>query len=179
MDKNYKNHEKKLENELRKMSKQDSKKFKFLNRFGKKGTDKHIKITIDQLYEYFKSLNENEELNTDEINIDELLDNMDNQYIIDILDQDISEKEILLAVKNLNNGKAPGEDDIINKYIKSTVNQFLPIHVNLFNLIFSSGIIPDSWLVGIIKPIYKNKGDPNNLDNYRIICLTSNMGKLL
>jgi hypothetical protein len=86
---------------------------------------------------------------------------------------------MLLAVKNLNNGKAPGEDDIINKYIKTTVNQFLPIHVNLFNLIFSCGIIPDSWLVGIIKPIYKNKGDSNNLDNYRVICLTYNMGKLL
>jgi hypothetical protein len=84
----------------------------------------------------------------------------------------------LLAVKNLNNGKAPAEDDIINKYIKSTVNQFLPIHVNLFNLIFSCGIIPDSWLVRIIKPIYKNKGDPNILDNYRAICLTYNMGKL-
>ena len=78
----------------------------------------------------------------------------------------------------MNYGKAPGEDDIINKYIKSTVTQFLPIHVNLFNLIISSGILPDSWLVGIIKPIYKNKGDPNNLDNYRAICLTSNMGKL-
>jgi hypothetical protein len=58
------------------------------------------------------------------------------------------------------------------------VYQFLPIHVNLFNLIFSCGIIPDSWLVGIIKPIYKNKRDPNNLDNYRAICLTYNMGKL-
>jgi hypothetical protein len=58
------------------------------------------------------------------------------------------------------------------------VNQFLSIHVNLFNLIFSSGIIPDSWLVGIIKLIYKNKGDPNNLEKYRAICLTSNMGKL-
>jgi hypothetical protein len=69
----------------------------------------------------------------------------------------------LLAVKNLNNGKAPGEGDIINEYINSTVNQFLPIYVNFFNLIFGSGIIPDSWLVGIISPIYKNKGDPNNL----------------
>jgi hypothetical protein len=73
----------------------------------------------------------------------------------------------LLAVKNLNNGKAPGKDDIINKYIKSTVNQFLPIHVNLFNLIFSCGIIPDSWLVRIIKPIYKYKGDLScNLSNF-------------
>ena len=127
---------------------------------------------------YFKSLNENEELYTDEINLDELLDNIDNQDIIDILDQDISEEEVLFAVKNLKKGKAPGEDDIINEYIKSTVNQFLPIHVNLFNLIFISGIIPDSWLIGIIKSIYKTKGDPNNLDNYRAICLTSNMGKL-
>jgi hypothetical protein len=60
MDKSYTNHEQKLENELRKKSKQDSKTFKILNRFGKKGTDKNIKFTIDQLYEYFKSLNEND-----------------------------------------------------------------------------------------------------------------------
>ena len=79
MDKSYKNHEQKLKNELRKTSKQDSITFKILNRFGKNGTDKNIKFTIDQLYEYFKSLNENEELNTDEINLDELLDHIDNQ----------------------------------------------------------------------------------------------------
>ena len=84
----------------------------------------------------------------------------------------------MLVVKNLNNAKTPGEDDMINEYLKSTVNQFLPIYVKLFNLISSSGIISDSWLVGIIKPIYKNKGDLDNLDNYRAICLISNMGKL-
>ena len=49
MNKSYKNHQQKLENELRKTSKQDSKTFgKILNGFGKKGTDKNIKITIDQ-----------------------------------------------------------------------------------------------------------------------------------
>ena len=85
MNKSYKNHEQKLENKLRKTSKQNSKTFcKILNRFGKKGIDKNIKISNDQLYEYFKSLNENEELYTDEINLDELLDNIDNQDIIDI-----------------------------------------------------------------------------------------------
>ena len=95
MKQSYKNHQHKLENELRKTSKQDSKTFwKILIRFSKKGTDKNIKITINQLYEYFKSLNEKEELNTDEINVDELLDIIDNQDIIDILDHDISEEEI-------------------------------------------------------------------------------------
>ena len=155
MNKSYTNRQQKLENELRKTSKQGSKTFcKILNRFGKQGTDKNIKMTIDQLYEYLILLNENEELNTDEINLYELLDNIDNQDIIDILDQDISEEDILLAVKNLNNGKASGEDDRINEYTKSPVSQFLPIYVKLFNMIFSSGIIPDSWLIGIIKPIY-------------------------
>jgi phenylalanyl-tRNA synthetase alpha subunit len=86
MNKSYKNHQQKLEYELRKTSKQDSKTFwKILNRFSKKGTDKNIKITIDQLYEYFKSLNENEKPNTDEINLDEHLDNIDHQDIINIL----------------------------------------------------------------------------------------------
>jgi hypothetical protein len=53
-----------------------------------------------------------------------------------------------------------GDDEIINEYLKRTVNLFLPINVKLLNLIFSSGIKPYSWDVGIIKPIYKIKGDP-------------------
>ena len=152
---------KNLENEQRKTSKQDSKTFrKILNRFGKKGMNKNIKVTVDQLYEYLKSLNENEEPNTNKIHLDELLDNIDNQDIILILDHDISEEEIVLAVNKHNNGKASGDDEIINEYLKRTVNQFLPIYVKLLNLIFSSGIKPYSWVVGIIKPMYKNKGDP-------------------
>jgi recombinational DNA repair protein RecR len=122
--------------------------------------DNNIKVTIDQLYEYLKSLNENEELNTDKINLDELLDNIDNQDIILILDHDISEEEIVLAVNKHNNGKASVDDEIINEYLKREVNQFLPIYVKLLNLIFSSGIKSYSWVVGIIKPMYKNKGDP-------------------
>jgi hypothetical protein len=122
--------------------------------------DTNINVTIDQLYEYLKSLNENEEPNTDKINLHELLDNIDNQDIILILDHDISEEEIVLAVNKHNNGKASGDDEIINEYLKRTVNLFLPIYVKLLNLIFSSGIKPYSLVVGIIKPMYTNKGDP-------------------
>ena len=121
MNKSYKNNKKNLENEQRKTSKQDSKTFwKILNRFGKKGMDNNIKVTIDQLYEYLKSLNEKEEPNTNEIHLDELLDNIDNQDIILILDHDMSEEEIVLAVNN--NGKASDDDEIINEYLTRTVN---------------------------------------------------------
>jgi hypothetical protein len=51
------------------------------------------------------------------------------------------------------------EDEIINEYIKSTVKQFINVYEKLFNVIFDNGIMPSSWLIGMIKPIYKNKGD--------------------
>ena len=49
----------------------------------------------------------------------------------------------------------------------------LPVYTKLFNLIFDSGVIPESWTVGIIKPIYKNKGDSKLPENYRPITLLS------
>ena len=47
-----------------------------------------------------------------------------------------------------------------------------------FNLVFDYGIIPESWLEGIIRPIYKNNGDTNNPENYRPITILSCFGKL-
>jgi len=43
----------------------------------------------------------------------------------------------------------------------------MPVFVKIFNIVFHSGIVPNSWSEGYICPIYKNKGDPNNVDNYR------------
>ena len=43
---------------------------------------------------------------------------------------------------------------------------------------FDNGFVPDEGLVGIIKPIYKNKGDPTQPENYRPITLLSCLGKL-
>ena len=54
----------------------------------------------------------------------------------------------------------------------------LPLYNSFFNLILETGILPDSWLEGIIKPIYKNKGDPLQPQNYRPITILSCFGKL-
>ena len=53
----------------------------------------------------------------------------------------------------------------------------LSVFCKLFNIVFTSGVIPSSWTEGIICPIYKNKGDATNPDNYRGITVLSCFGK--
>ena len=92
----------------------------------------------------------------------------------------ISREEMFDCIKKLKKDKASGEDGIINENIKYTAHQFINIHVyeKLFNLIFDGGIIPESWVIGKIKPIYKNKGDSSEPKNYRPITILSCLVKL-
>ena len=80
------------------------------------------------------------------------------------VNQPITESEILKNIQTLKNNKSPGSDNIVNEHIKTTIHIFMPIHVyvKLFNLIFDTGIIPDSSTIGVIKPIYKSKGETKN-----------------
>lgn len=48
----------------------------------------------------------------------------------------------------------------------------------IFNLSLSSGIFPDIWKYSFLKPIHKS-GSRENVENYRAICLQSEIPKLL
>ncbi len=63
--------------------------------------------------------------------------------------------------------KASATDGIVNEYIKTTLDTFLPLYTNLFNLVLDTGILPEAWLEGIIRPIYKGKGCQGEPENYR------------
>ena len=54
----------------------------------------------------------------------------------------------------------------------------MPVYLKFFNIIYESGFVPEEWLIGLVKPIYKNKGDPTKPDNYRPITLLSCLGKV-
>ena len=54
----------------------------------------------------------------------------------------------------------------------------LTAFTKFFNLVFNTGIIPDEWSQGMISPIYKNKGDKANPDNYRGLTILNCFGKL-
>ena len=103
---------------------------------------------------------------------------LQNEPINEHINAYISKEEILKCIQKLKNEKACGEDEIINEYIKSTSNQFINIYEKLFNIIFDKGFVPHIWLIGTIKPIYKNKGDIYEPKNYRPITIVSCLGKL-
>ena len=82
------------------------------------------------------------------------------------------------AIRDLKLGKAAGHDGILNEYLKNATDIFMPLLIKLFNIIFESGKPPTSWLDGRIRPIFKNKGDSANPDNYRHITILSCFSKL-
>ncbi len=61
--------------------------------------------------------------------------------------------------------------------VKNTEHKLRLALLKLFNSVLSVGHFPEAWNRGLIKPIFKSgeKSDPNN---YRGICVSSNLGKL-
>ena len=156
-------------NKLRKLRTTNPREYwKILN---SENTKSDCNAPIDKLYDFFKNTNRappaHQEPSTQDLNSENLE-----------INGPITETEIRTAIKQLKNGKASGIDDIKNEHMKLTTDTMIPIYIKLFNLVFDTGIIPESWSIGIIKPIYKNKGDPNCPENYRPITILSCLGKL-
>ncbi|MEW8542876.1 MAG: reverse transcriptase family protein [Candidatus Thiodiazotropha sp.] len=145
--------------------------------------------------EYWRILNQGVERNKNHVNVDtffnffqrvnnpdiresETFNSNDTGPINDEINGPITESEIRQAVHSLKRNKSPGIDQILNEHIISSLNLMLPLYVKLFNLVFDTALIPENWLIGEILPIYKNKGDINNPENYRPITLLSCLGKL-
>ncbi|KAJ8049160.1 hypothetical protein HOLleu_01775 [Holothuria leucospilota] len=94
------------------------------------------------------------------------------------INQPFTLDEVQNIVKKLKNNKSSGIDNIINEFLKYCPVAVLKLVVEMFNLIFLSGVVLTEWCIGIIQPIYKNKGSIYDPDNYRGITLLSCMGKL-
>ena len=94
------------------------------------------------------------------------------------LNKDFTFVEIKNIIKKLKNGKSCGYDNIINEYLKNSPDSVIEVIVHLFNLVLNTGIVPTDWCIGLIFPLFKNKGSKNNVDNYRGITLLSVIGKL-
>ena len=95
-----------------------------------------------------------------------------------IINKEFTKAEVIREIKKLKNNKACGMDRILNEYFKTACQSLAPTLTKLFNLVLETGIVPDSWTVGTIQPLYKNKGDTSDPENYRGITILSCFSKL-
>ena len=132
------------------------------------------KVAFETFYDHFKNLsNENNDLDAFTFDIENVNINDNTE-----LNRLFSEADILQAIKSLKNNKSCGIDLILNEFLKCASGKMLTVFCKLFNIVFESGIVPNSWTEGIISPIHENKGDVNDPDSYRGITILSCFGKL-
>ncbi len=87
-------------------------------------------------------------------------------------------KELEDKLRVLEPKKACGVDSILNEMLKHTEQSFKLCMLKLFNNVLCVGFFHEIWNKGLISPIYKN-GDKLDPNNYRGICVNSNLGKVL
>uniref|UniRef100_A0A671YR74 ribonuclease H n=1 Tax=Sparus aurata TaxID=8175 RepID=A0A671YR74_SPAAU len=93
------------------------------------------------------------------------------------LDYPITELELEDKLKILQPKTACGPDGILNEMLKYSSRKCKLAILKIFNLVLRVGHFPESWSEGLITPIFKN-GDKFDPNNYRGICVSSNLGKL-
>ena len=89
-----------------------------------------------------------------------------------------SEKEVLKILNSLDANKSTGPDNIPAKLLKLTAILIAAPLSKLFNKSLAMGIYPSKFKEANIKAIFKNKGSPSELTNYRPISLLSSLSKV-
>ena len=133
-------------------------------------------ISLQEFYEHFKNLSQSDTDETTSPRADPEIDmtSLDTES----LNAPFTDGEILARIKQLKNGKAADCDGVIIEFIKHSAPQLVPLYTALFNKILQTSHVSKEWLIGLILPLYKNKGNPADADNYRGITLLSCFGKL-
>jgi hypothetical protein len=99
------------------------------------------------------------------------------------LDKPFSSSEVEATLKQAENGKAPGEDNIPYEFFKQYFDKenaplLFAALTSLFNLLLSFSIWPEEFSRGIIAPIYKRKGNRLHPNVFRPISLLACLSKL-
>ncbi|VDI05178.1 Hypothetical predicted protein [Mytilus galloprovincialis] len=145
----------------------------FYKKFKRKASPKHA-VPLKLFHEHFKSLCSSD---TDAVLDDSQFHDTDGECVYEELDREITENDILKAIRNLKRDKSHGVDGILNEYFIEYKDVFMPVLLYIFNGILQSGIFPTDWAKAILIPIFK-KGNVLDPNNYRGISLVSNFGKL-
>ena len=94
-----------------------------------------------------------------------------------ILD-DVTEDEVINAIRSLKNSTSPGIDQIRTKSIKEISELISPIMTHLINRIIATGHFPTIFKTAIVTPLNKS-GEFTNVTDYRPISLLTTFSKII
>ena len=95
------------------------------------------------------------------------------------MQSDITLSELRKSINKLKKKKSLGPDNIANEMLSHLDNSSLKILLNIFNLIWSQGRVPQIWKEAIMMPILKKGKNRSNISSCRPISLTSSCCKLM
>lgn len=90
----------------------------------------------------------------------------------------IKVEEVVEAMCKMSMGRATGPDEIPVEFWRYVGRAGLEWLTELFNIIFRTKEMPEEWRWSTMIPIYKNKGDIQNCNNYGGIKLLSHTMKV-
>jgi hypothetical protein len=125
--------------------------------------------------EYFENL-----LNVQSESIDITEDELENRIYEETENEkedEISEGELMLAIRAMKNGRAPGIDEVAIEMIKAAGEMGRRWIGRVIQAAWIQKKIPEDWKKGVIVPIFK-KGDKRVCGNYRGVTLLCQCAKL-
>nr|KAG5693104.1 hypothetical protein BaRGS_014054 [Batillaria attramentaria] len=96
-----------------------------------------------------------------------------NKEAHDSMKQEITIVELLKAIKQLKKKKSPGPDNITNEMLQHLGNTALHKLLDIFNLSWTEGQVPQCWKEAKMIPVLKKGKNRTKVLSYRPISLTS------
>ena len=91
----------------------------------------------------------------------------------------ITPQDIIQTINRLDSSKACGPDMVPAKLLKMSAIYIAEPLAKIFNKSLSTGKYPTPWKRANVKPIFKGKGSPSEVKNYRPISLLPCVSKNL
>ena len=170
---------------IRKMKENPKVLYSYVNRESKRKVeigpfkvgDKYIyegKELCKILIEQYKSQFSDNTMESNEEEISKLLDDFNDG---DLVDLDITEKDIVDAIDDLDENSSAGPDDVPAIFLKKTKNTIAKPLKFILRKSLDEGIIPDVFKLAHITPIHKG-GSKTKPEQYRPVSLTSHLMKI-
>ena len=70
-------------------------------------------------------------------------------------------------ISKLDSGSSAGVTDIATKILKASSAAISPFLVKLLSTCIENSIFPNEFKLAVVTPLFKNKGDADDINNYR------------